>query len=85
MILLLLILVVALYFQFRPKRVSEKLPEKIRKRVTFNPIIQVASAGGRKSDRHNPDLRDCVSRNSSLARSVGGAKRLVEIDLQAGQ
>lgn len=85
MILLLLILAVALYFQFTlPSSTRAQKNFVTKKKVTFNPIVQVASAGGTKSDRHNPDLRDCVSRNSSLARSVGGAKRLVEIDLQAG-
>jgi hypothetical protein len=51
------------------------------KKVYFQSFVQVANAGGSKSDRFNPDLRECVQRNARLAAAVGGAKKLAEISL----
>jgi hypothetical protein len=51
------------------------------RRVRFNPKVTIGNAGGRKEDRYNPDLKSCVSRNSSLAIQVGGAKQLAKISL----
>lgn len=63
---------------------SEKRKRKRKKkRVTFNPHVEVANAGGTKFDRHNPDLKFCVARNSALAMQAGGSKHLAEISLSA--
>jgi hypothetical protein len=79
--LVVIALVIALYVTYNRKRYTKDAPKK---KVRFNPVIEVEHAGGKKSDRYNPDLSDCVSRNASLAQSVGGAKKLVEIDLRSG-
>lgn len=83
-ILVLIALVIALYFTFRTSSVvrEEQPKERKQKKVTFNPVIEVEHAGGKKVDRYNPDLKDCVSRNANMARSVGGIKKLVEMDLR---
>lgn len=52
-----------------------------RKQVRFRPTVTVASAGGVKSDRFNPDLRSGVARNANLAARVGGARRLAQLSL----
>lgn len=51
------------------------------KRVRFRPTVQVASAGGTRQDRFNPELRPGLARNSELAAQVGGARRLAYLSL----
>ncbi len=63
----------------KPRIVTTKPPDK--NRVRFEPEVRITSAGGKKKDRYNPDLRTTVSKNAQLAASVGGAKRLAEISL----
>lgn len=60
---------------------STKSAKHKEKRVSFNPTVEVAMCHGTKSDRFNPDLHDCVRRNTIKARQFGGAKRLAEFDL----
>jgi hypothetical protein len=51
--------------------------------VRFSPDIQIIAPLNvlKKSDRFNPDLRDCVKRNTQQAMAAGGAKALVSIEL----
>lgn len=54
---------------------------QIKKQVRFRPTVRVTSAGGRKTDRFNPEFRPTVARNTNLAARVGGARKLAHLSL----
>ena len=60
-----------------------RLKDQEQKKVRFFPTVNVSDAGGCKADRFNPDLRQCVARNSRLASQVGGARKLAYLSLNA--
>jgi hypothetical protein len=55
--------------------------KKAKKKVTFNSLVSVKHINGDKSERYNPDLKDCVKRNTMQAMSAGGMKALAQLDL----
>lgn len=52
-----------------------------KKSVRFNTHVSIKRITGDKSERYNPDLKDCVKRNTLQAMSVGGMKALAQRDL----
>lgn len=54
---------------------------KKHKKVTFGSHVQVRNISGGRDERYNPDLQACVRRNSALAQSVGGYKKLAQLSL----
>lgn len=60
---------------------QQQLDDNENKHVQFGTDVKIGTAGGRKFDRYNPDLKSCVQRNAELATKVGGAKRLAELSL----
>ena len=69
--------------QRRPRRPEppKQSQQKKKKQVRFQNVVRVVSAGGQKADRYNPTFRPGVTRNSHLARNVGGARRLAQLSL----
>lgn len=62
-------------------KISPTPKKHVSKKVRFSPNVEVVAISGRKSDRFNPDLHDCVRRNTQEAMRVGGAKILAKMDL----
>ena len=55
--------------------------QKQQKQVSVGSHVRIRPISGGKRERHNPDLHQCIERNSRLAQLVGGYKRLAELSL----
>ena len=86
-VLLVLIALIVVLIWISPATTSaakvEKFVPKRKKSVRFNSTVEVKKIKNDKAERFNPDLRDCVKRNTMKAMSVGGMKALAEIELSA--
>lgn len=58
-------------------------PPTSKKKVRFDTNVRINRINGDKTERYNPDLRDCVKRNTMQAMSVGGMKALAEKELSS--
>lgn len=81
-LVLVVITLIALLLIYTVNGTSGKCEKKkAKKKVTFNSLVSVKRINGDKSERYNPDLKDCVKRNTMQAMSAGGMKALAQLDL----